>query len=67
MRAREYDVLELAVEEGVNYGWNRAHKHVDDPDPESIKRAMESEVLNAITRWFDLKPYPEECRDPVDF
>jgi hypothetical protein len=44
MKAKSYVILQRAVEEGFRRGWNRAHKHVDNPTPE----AVEVEVVNAI-------------------
>jgi hypothetical protein len=32
MNVRAYPVLCRAVEEGVRYGWRRAHKHTNTPD-----------------------------------
>ena len=29
MKPKFRNVLEMALEEGVRYGWNRAHKHVE--------------------------------------
>jgi len=37
MKANEYLVLSECVEEGIAYGWMRAHKHVENPSEESIK------------------------------
>jgi hypothetical protein len=31
MKPKEYIVLSDAVERGVEYGWNRAYKHTEDP------------------------------------
>ena len=53
MKAREYRVLEHAIEVGVEYGWNRAHKHVDAPSPEAIQNAVCAAVMNEITEWFE--------------
>ena len=60
MKAKEYDVLEMAVEIGVNWGWSRAHKHLDNPDEHQIKKHMNREVLNAVCEWFD---FEEPCDD----
>lgn len=54
MKAREYDVLEMAVEDGVDCGWMRAHKHVDRPDEESVKEEICRAVMGEICTWFDL-------------
>jgi hypothetical protein len=45
-----YAVLSRAVEEGIEYGWNRAHKHTDHPSVETIKDEMERAVMNGAPR-----------------
>lgn len=49
MIAKTYSIIERAVEEGVQYGWNRAHKYEDTPDPETIREHVTREVMNAIS------------------
>lgn len=53
MKANTYKVLARAVEEGVLLGWNRAHKHLDNPDPDTIKYHLQEAVLNEICEWMD--------------
>lgn len=55
MRPNEYLIMCEAVEEGIAYGWMRAHKHVDNPTEESIKDAIEQAVMTSISQyfWFD--------------
>lgn len=55
MRANEYLVLSEAVEEGIAYGWMRAHKHCDNQTEESIKDAIHNAVMVSISGyfWFD--------------
>jgi hypothetical protein len=53
MKIRPYPVLCRAVEEGVAYGWQRAHKHVDAPDAETIEEQIVTAVLNEICQYFD--------------
>ena len=60
MRAREYDVLSRAVEEGVRLGWQHAHKHDDQPSAEAIQERIEQDVLNAICEWFTFDDTLEE-------
>lgn len=61
MKAKEYDVLKLAVEEGVAYGVNRAFKHTDRPFESEIKREVESAVMASISEWFDFDEV-KECK-----
>ena len=53
MKAKEYNLITQCVETGVMLGWNRAHKHTDTPDPDTIRNAIEQAVLNEICEWFD--------------
>jgi len=55
MRAKEYEVLERAVGEGVDAGWARAHKHDEDPAPELIRQAIGDAVMNAIGEVFEFE------------
>ncbi len=48
LRLNAYAILERAVEEGIERGWNRARKHTDEPDPDTIKTAIEQAVMDAI-------------------
>ena len=53
MKVRAYDVLRRAIEEGVEYGWRRAHKHADSPDAETIKDQLITGILNEVCEYFD--------------
>ena len=55
MRARECDVLEFAIEQGVARAWTRAHKHDDNPSGQVIRDAMEFYVGESILAWFELE------------
>jgi hypothetical protein len=45
-------VLELAIEEGVRYGYNRAHKHMENPSENAIIDNVVEQVINSIDEWF---------------
>lgn len=53
MKAKEYDVLKMAIEEGVAYGVKRAFKHTDTPFESTIKTEVEIAVMASISEWFD--------------
>ena len=53
MRVRAYEVFRRAVEEGVAYGWHRAHKHTDTPNEEHVKDEIVTRVLNEVCEYFD--------------
>lgn len=59
MRPKFYAVLEMAIDQGVDYGIRRAYKHNDQTPPTSSQAdTIKQEVLNVIYEWFDL---PEEA------
>jgi hypothetical protein len=53
-------VLEMALEEGVRYGYNRAHKHVENPTEGAIIDNIVEQVMNSLYEWFD---FEDECKD----
>lgn len=52
MKPKMYSILNNAVEIGVNYGWNRAHKYTDTPEAETIKNEMMIAIMHEICEWF---------------
>jgi hypothetical protein len=59
MRVRTYDVFHRAVEEGIEQGWRRAHKHTDTPSEDAIKDEILQGILNAVCEYFD---FDDEAR-----
>lgn len=55
IRVKSYRVLERAVEEGVRYGWGRAHKHTASPSAEETQDHIAREVMNAISEYFEFE------------
>lgn len=60
MRPKFYQLLVQCVEDGIEYGYNRAHKHMDNPPDDVIKTQIEDGVLNAISEWFT---FEEDYKD----
>lgn len=52
MKAKEYDLLLRCVEDGVSYGFSRAHKHTDTPDPIQVQSQIIQAVMNEVCEWF---------------
>jgi hypothetical protein len=51
----EYAILSECIDRGINLGWNRAHKHVEDPSEEVIKNAIYDAVTSEITEYFSFE------------
>jgi hypothetical protein len=60
MKAKEYDLMALAVENGTQRGWNRAHKHTDKPDAGYILACVQQAVLDEICEWFSFDDVKEQ-------
>ena len=60
MKAKEYNLIAECVENGVMLGWNRAHKHNDEPDSQHVRECIEQAVLNEICEWFDFEDKYED-------
>ena len=48
-----YKLLMRCIEDGIEYGWNRAHKHDPTPDHGFIKMQIEEAIKNEICEWFE--------------
>lgn len=53
MRPNFQKVLQLALEEGVRFGYNRAHKHVESPHEDAVVDCVVESVTNSLYDWFD--------------
>ena len=53
MKPRFRAVLEMAIEEGVRIGYNRAFKHNQEPHIDSITDTIVTEIFNSLDTWFD--------------
>ena len=55
MHPKFIKVLEMCIEAGINLGYNRAHKHTDDPSEDVMKTQIEQAIWNEIYEWFDFE------------
>lgn len=47
-----YKIVARAVEEGVTYGLHRSRKYSDIPSEETLKREIETAVMNSLSEIF---------------
>ena len=59
MKAKQYRVLELAIENGVRSGLRRFYKHRDDEQPDGAEDAIVDEVMTSLAEWFDFEEEEE--------
>lgn len=55
MVPKTYDLLDRCIEDGIQLGWQRAHKHTDTPDPIWIREQIHQAVMFEIYQWFEFK------------
>ena len=55
MKPKFHPILEMAIENGVKYGYNRAHKHVENPSEGAIIDNVVEGVMNSLYEWFDFE------------
>jgi hypothetical protein len=55
MKPNFHKILETAVEQGVSYGYRRAHKHVENPTEGAIIDNVVEQVMNSLDEWFDFE------------
>jgi hypothetical protein len=49
VRFNAYEIISRAVEEGVAYGYRRAHKHTDKPTEAQMTTEIENAVMNSLS------------------
>ena len=52
MKPKTRVILEMAIEQGVRRGWQRAHKHVENPAEGAIIKYIEDCVMSQIYEYF---------------
>jgi hypothetical protein len=60
MKAKEYNILDRAIEEGVSYGLMKAFKHTDTPTEDSLSEWICGSVMNSICEVFNFEKVEEE-------
>ena len=52
MIPKEIRVLEMCIDNGIETGWIRAHKHIDSPDDHSVKTCIYESIIAEVYDWF---------------
>lgn len=52
MKVKIYQLLDQCIENGTKRGYYRAHKHIENPVPETIIQSIEDSVMAAILEYF---------------
>jgi hypothetical protein len=52
-KVKAHVIIARAVEEGVRYGYKRAHRHSDAPSEEALCAQIEAAVVNALDEVLD--------------
>jgi hypothetical protein len=52
MKAKTYQLIQECVENGVQLGFNRAHKHTDTPSDDELQNKIIDSVMLEICEWF---------------
>lgn len=50
--AKTYPLMQTAVEAGITYGYHRAFKHTNTPEPKAIMDEIEQAVMHEICERF---------------
>jgi hypothetical protein len=52
MKPNTYQLLRRCIEDGIERGWTRAHKHADSPDPSIVLDSIENAIMLEVHEWF---------------
>ena len=53
LKVKVWNVVSEAVEHGVVLGYNRAHKHTDNPDADMIQNHIQEAVMIELSEVVD--------------
>lgn len=57
MKVNEYKLIEKCVEDGAQFGLNRAFKHDDAPTDEGIINEIVAAVMQELCEWFEFEEH----------
>lgn len=54
MKPKFYEVLSMAIEQGVTMGAHRAYKHTSSPRLEDLQDCIHQAVMSSLYEWFEI-------------
>lgn len=55
MKPKTIPVLDQCIETGIQLGWQRAHKHQDNPTELQIHTEIYQAIWSELDEWFDFQ------------
>lgn len=52
MKPNIQHLIDLCIENGLELGFNRAHKHTEQPSEDAIKQQIYSAIWQELDHWF---------------
>lgn len=66
MKANERALLTACIDTGISFGWNRAHKHTDEPNEHRIQEEIENAIWYEIDQYFVFDSERDLCDEVVE-
>ena len=66
MRENERALLTACIDTGISFGWNRAHKHTDEPNEHRIQEEIENAIWYEIDQYFVFDSERDLCDEVVE-
>jgi hypothetical protein len=55
MKPKILPLLDVCIETGIQLGWQRAHKHTDNPTPDHVYTQIYQAIWSELDEWFDFQ------------
>jgi hypothetical protein len=66
MRANERALLAACIDTGISFGWNRAHKHTDEPHELRVQEEIDNAIWYEIDQYFEFEHMRDLCDEVVE-
>lgn len=66
MKANERAMLASCINTGISFGWNKAHKHTDNPNEHWIAEQIEDAIWYEIDQYFVFDSDRDVCDEVIE-